>query len=332
MLEGHDASNPFFLYLPFNAPHWPLHAYEEDIAKYEGKYMDGWPALREERHKRMLDMGLIDERFELSPQDPAAADWDSLDEETKREMDRKMAIYAAMIDRMDQNIGRVLEHLENRGELDNTLIFFLADNGACHEIGALGHNFRPDLTGPIGTVNSYHSYGRSWSNASNTPFRMHKHWIHEGGIASPLIVHWPEGFQSKNEYRRQTSHVIDIMATIVDVTGANYPRKYRGNAIHPMEGESLRPVFGEDRDEPRTLYWEHFGNRGIRDANWKLVATDNGSWALHDMENDPTELADLKQEQSALAEHLLHKWRAWAGRIGVHGLDELAEIDTSASG
>lgn len=317
MVREHRGDRPFFLYLAYNAPHWPLHAPQKEIAKYLGKYTGGWSELRGRRHKRMLEMGLIPKTWRLSPQDPNAADWDKLDEAKRREMDRKMAVYAAVVDRMDQNIGRVVELLESTGRLDGTLIFFLSDNGACHEGGTLGGNFRPDLTGPIGTENSYHSYGLSWSNASNTPFRRHKHWTHEGGIATPLVVHWPEGIKARGELRRQVGHVIDLMATCVDVAGAQYPAESGGHTVVPMEGTSLRPAFDRDRVTPRTLCWEHMQNRGIRDGRWKLVAARGGPWELYDMQVDPTELNNLIGTRTELARELADKWTAWAERVGV---------------
>jgi len=330
MLREHKAGRPFFLYLAYNAPHWPLHAPEEEIEKYLGKYMGGWAALRSERHQRMLQMGLIPETWRLSPQDPKAADWDRLDDAKKRRMDRKMAVYAAMIDRMDQNIGRVVELLKTTGRLENTLVFFLSDNGACHEGGTFGQNFRPDLTGPIGTENSYHSYGISWSNASNTPLRRHKHWVHEGGISTPLVVHWPAGIKARGELRRQVGHVIDLMATCVDVAGAEYPRQFNERAVTPMEGVSLRPFFDEDRTSPRTLCWEHMQNRAIRDGNWKLVAARGGAWELYDMKVDPTELNDLVKAKSDVARDLAGKWAAWAKRVGVQDVDRLGKLDGSS--
>lgn len=327
MLREHPGDRPFFLYLAYNAPHWPLHAPQAEIDKYLGKYMEGWSALRRRRHERMIATKLIPADWQLSPQDPNAADWSALDEEKKREMDRKMAVYAAVVDRMDQNVGRLTKLLRDAGRLDNTLIFFLSDNGACHEGGTFGHNFRPDLTGPIGTENSYHSYGISWSNASNTPFRRHKHWIHEGGIATPLIVHWPDGIKARGELRRQVGHVIDLMATCVDVAGAEYPGQFDGRAVQPMEGVSLRPFFDADAPAPRTLCWEHIQNRGIRDGTWKLVAARDGPWELYDMKVDPTELSDLVRAKPDLANDLVAKWTAWATRVGVRDVDRLGGLD-----
>ncbi len=326
MLREHNTDRPFFLYLAFNAPHWPLHAPPEVIEKYVGKYRDGFDALRQKRYKRMIAMGLIPKEWRLSPKDPNAADWDSLSDEKRQEMDLKMAVYAAMVDRMDQNIGRVTKRLSDTGQLDNTLIFFLSDNGACHEGGTFGQNFRPDLTGPIGTENSYHSYGTSWSNASNTPFRRHKHWIHEGGIATPLIVHWPAGIQARGELRQRVGHVVDVMATCVDVTGAEYPDQFDGREIQPMEGTSLQPCFDADANPPRTLYWEHMQNRGIRDGRFKLVAARGGAWELYDIDADASELNDLVAEKPDLAKAMAGKWTAWAKRVGVRDVERLGRL------
>ena len=326
MLNGHQGTRPFFLYLAYNAPHWPLHAPADEIDKYLGKYLGGWAELRRQRHQRMLQMGLIPKGCRLSPRDPQAADWNRLDETQRQTMDRKMAVYAAIIHRMDHNIGRLVQSLQETGRLDNTLLFFLSDNGACHESGMFGHNFRPDLTGPIGTERSYHSYGRSWSNASNTPFRRHKHWIHEGGISTPLIVHWPAVVKARGELRWQVGHVIDLMATCVDVAGADYPQRFRGQTIPPMEGRSLRPFFAEDHTILRTLCWEHLQNRGIRDGQWKLVAESKEPWELYDLENDPTELENLVAQRRDVAEKLLTKWVDWAERVGVKNVESLAKL------
>lgn len=326
MLQNHPSDRPFFLYLAFNAPHWPLHAPDDVIAKYVGKYMGGWPELRRKRFARMMEIGLIPETWKLSPQDPDATDWDSLSDEKKQEMDRKMAVYAAMVDRADQNIGRLVTYLEEQGKLDDTLLFFLSDNGACHEGGTLGGNFRPDLTGPIGTENSYRTYGLSWSNASNTPFRRHKHWIHEGGIATPLVVHWPAKIKARGELRHQVGHIVDLMATCVDVAGAEYPTTFHEHEIQPMEGISLCPFFENDQTIPRTLCWEHYENRGIRDGKWKLVAIKGGAWELYDMDCDPTELDDLVEAQPEVAKQLAAKWAQWAERVGVEKVERLARL------
>ncbi|MBS3762120.1 MAG: arylsulfatase, partial [Planctomycetes bacterium] len=256
--EHNDADQPFFLYLAYTAPHWPLHALPEDIEKYADRYKDGWQPLREKRYERLIEAGLIDPQWPLSPPDENAADWDELSEEKKEEMARKMAIYAAQIDCMDQGVGRVIDALKKKGKFDNTLIMFLSDNGACHEGGPLGGDWRDGEGGKLGTVNSYESYGLSWSNASNTPFRRHKHWVHEGGITTPLIVHWP-GYVEAGSMTDEVGHIIDFMPTFCELADGMYPEKYHGgNEIKPMEGKSLVPVIkGASREPHEVLHWAH---------------------------------------------------------------------------
>jgi len=320
--DHEDPKQPFFLYLAYTAPHWPLHAPPEDIARYRGRYIDGWPALRKKRYARLLELGLINDSWALSDQDADAADWDALDEDTKRTMDHKMAIYAAQIDRMDQGVGRVMEALKRKGCEENTLVMFLSDNGACAESGALGTNFREDFKGEMGTVDSYHSYGLSWSNASNTPFRKHKQWVHEGGIATPLIVRWPGRVAGEGGITHQVGHIMDIMTTCCDISGVEYPETHEGKDIIPPEGLSLLPVFEGEKREPHDLiYWEHFGNRAVRSGRWKLVEdgkkrTGRG-WELYDMEADRTELGDLAAEMPEKVEELKAKYAAWAERVRV---------------
>ena len=313
----HDEKIPFFIYVAYNAPHWPLHAPEEVVKKYVGNYMEGWSELRKQRHKRMIELGLFDEKLQLSPRD--GADWDTLDESTRYEMDRKMAVYAAMIDRMDQNIGNLVNKLEEMGRINNTVIMFLSDNGACHESGLLGHNFRPDLTGPIGTINSYHSYGRSWSNASNTPFRLHKHWVHEGGISTPLIVHWPNGLKKEaGGLTHQSGHVMDIMATCCELAGISYPEQFNNQNILPVEGKSLVPIFkGQKRQGHEIIYWEHMGNMAVRNGPWKLVKTDNGEGELYNIESDRTELNDLSEKMPEKVQELIKIYNVKAGKTGM---------------
>jgi arylsulfatase A-like enzyme len=317
-IAEHDAErNPFFLYLAYNAPHWPLHALPEDIAKYEDRYTDGWQPLREERYARLVEAGLVDGRWPLSPPDENAADWDALDEETRATMARKMAIYAAQVDRMDRGVGRVVDALKAKGVFENTLILFLSDNGACHEGGPLGFDRDEGGGGPLGGVDSYQSYGLSWSNASNTPFRRHKHWVHEGGIATPLIVHWPERLKAAGIVG-DIGHVIDIMPTLCDVAGAEYPREFNGNAITPAEGRSLLPVFeGRGREPHAILHWAHCGNHAIRTPRWKLVMEKDRPWELYDMEADRTELDDLAARMPDRVDELRGEFERWARKVGV---------------
>ncbi len=306
-----DDSQPFFLYIAYTAPHWPMHAWPEDIAKYRGKYISGWDELRASRLARMREMGLIKTEWKLPDHDRLP--WRILPEETREEMDYRMAIYAAMVDRMDQNIGRLVETLTRLGELDNTLLFFLADNGGCAEGGNLGGGPREQL----GTKKGYFlTYGKGWANASNTPFREYKHWVHEGGISSPLIVHWPAGV-AKNEWRDEPAHVIDLMATSLDVAGTKYPAEFQGHRIGPMEGESLLPVFAGRPLGREALYWEHEGNRAVRMGKWKLVAKNQQNWELYDMDADRTETSNLAAEHPEIRDKMIAMYDVWAKRCNV---------------
>ncbi len=332
--ENPDA--PFFLYMPFTSPHWPLHAPEEAIAKYKGRYDMGWDALREERLQRMREMGVLDGTAGMSDRDPSQVPWEAAPD--KEWQARRMEVYAAQIELMDEAIGQVVDTLRERGELDNTLILFLADNGGCAEEAretwkalhiptetyagepvAVGNN--PEIM--PGAEEDYQSYGIPWANVSNTPFRYYKHYVHEGGIASPLVAYWPAGITSKGGWTDHVGHLIDIMATCVDVGGATYPETYGGNAIQPMEGASLAPVFTGDaaRGHPEGLYWEHEGNRAVRSGNWKLVSKwsqpEDGRWELYDLEQDRSELNDLAAEMPDKVAELVGMWDAWAERVGV---------------
>ena len=325
---------PFFVYVPFTSPHWPLHALEADIAKYKGKYRDGWDARRQASHRRMIELGLADPRWPLTPRDPAVPAWaDAPDKEWEQ---RRMEVYAAQVDRMDQGIGRIVETLRRRDALDNTLILFLADNGGCAELIApnaksasiplasrggktVAQGNRIGLM--PGSDETYQSYGVGWANSSNTPYRMYKHWVHEGGISTPLIAHWPKGVRKPDRLVRDPGHLIDIMATCVDVSGAKYPAA--GGDIPPMEGTSLAPALRADRRglaaRRDALCWEHEGNRAVRDGKWKLVSRFNNKsqWELYDLEADRTEMNDLAAANAAKAAELRAKWESWAARVGV---------------
>ena len=315
---------PFFLYTAFTAPHWPLHAKQEDIAKYKDQYLKGWDALRRERHARMIEMGIIDKGCALTTREERITAWEDVNQEKKELMALKMAIYAAQVDCMDQGIGRIVATLQQQGQLDNTLIFFLSDNGGCAETGVWGFDNKPD--GTLGENSSFSSYGASWANASNTPFRRYKHWVHEGGISTPLIVHWPARIKEAGTFRRQSGHVIDIMATCVDVAGATYPAEFKGHAIKPLEGKSLVPAFGNGHIERQAIYWEHEANRAIRVGKWKLVSRymsrDNlGPWELYDMETDRSETKDLAQEYPERVKEFAAMWQRYAERADVLPLD-----------
>lgn len=313
-LNDHD-EGPFFMYLAYNAPHWPLHAKPKDIKKYIGKYSEGWKELRKERYKKQIAMGIINPDWELSPQDPRAMEWE--DVEDKERLDLKMAIYAAQIESMDRNIGRVIKKLHDMNQLDNTLIMFLADNGGCAEGGALGFEALGGWDGELGTKDSYTSYGRSWSNASNTPFRLHKKRVHEGGIATPFIARYPKLIRG-NQITNQVSHIIDVMATVVDLSKAKYPTEYNGNEIIPLEGKSLVKIFeGKERDSHDVLYWEHNKNKAIRKGDWKLVSISDGTWELYNLKNDRTEINNLVYEYPELVGELIMDYKLWAKKCGV---------------
>lgn len=308
---------PFFWYLAYNAPHFPLKAKPADIKKYRGKYIGGWDQLRRERHRRLVELGIIDASWKLSERAAKVPAWNDLPAEQKDKQDLRMATYAAMIDCIDQNVGKVISELERLGVYKNTLILFLHDNGGCSEGGTLGKN---SGTGECGTADSFAYYGQCWANASNTPFRKFKKYIHEGGIATPLIAHWPLGIDPNlnGTFVRQPTHVIDLMATCVDVGKASYPRVFADKKIIPLEGKSLQPFFrGQPVQRDEALYFEHMGNRGVRDGKWKLVAFKGREWELYDLEKDRTELNDLAKQEPAIVEGLAAKYERWAERCFV---------------
>ncbi len=314
---------PFFLYLPFTSPHWPLHAHESDVAKYEGKYMMGWDELRKRRHRRMIEMGIVDKRWPMTERDEESPAWETVKD--KKARDRAMAVYAAQIDRMDQGVGRVVAKLREMGALDNTLILFLADNGGCAEKRDTG---KPGV--PPGGPDSYLSYGLPWANASNTPFRRYKHWVHEGGISSPLIAHWPAGISRKGAITHESGHLVDLMSTCVDVGQAKYPSTFNGRGVTPMEGTSLQPAFQGKRLAGRKLFWEHEGNRAVRDGKWKLVSRYPDNWELYDLEADRTEVNDLAAAHPDRLRSMTRDYDAWASRCGVVPWGELTNARKGA--
>jgi len=344
-IREHDDDNPFFLYIAYTAPHWPMHALDKDIAKYEGRYDKGITAIRNFRVAKMKELGILPDEWEISPL--ARRSWSEI--ENKDWEARGMEVYAAMIDNMDQGIGRIVDELEIKGALDNTLIMFLSDNGGCWEdYGHIGRDpieatispsdlqtkLIPDVTRdgiPVmmgqdvmhGGPETFISYDLEWGNVSNTPFRMFKSDLHEGGISTPFIVHWPDGIKQKNEWRQTPGHVIDIMATCVELGGVEYPTFYYGTKIIPMEGQSLVPVFEKDELPDRLLFFEHLRNRAVRDKQWKLVARKNGGpWELYDMKADRTEMNNLIDENPERAKAMIDAWEAWALRARVKPFPE----------
>jgi arylsulfatase len=303
-----------------------MHALESDMARYRGRYRDGWDSLRLERHKRMIEMGIVDKAWPLTPRDPRVPAWK--DAPNRDWQQRRMEVYAAMVDRMDQNIGRIVQVLEAARQLDNTLILFLSDNGGCaEELGpksaarhiplktrdgrAVLPGNRPEIM--PGGPDTYQSYGQGWANASNTPFRLYKHWVHEGGISTPLIAHWPGRLRKPGSLNSEPGHLIDIMATCLDAAGARYPAQYGGNRITPLQGRSLVPcIAGRERESHDIIGWEHEGNRAIREGYWKLVSRYPDQWELFDLRADRTELNDLSAKQTRIAERLAARYESWA--------------------
>lgn len=336
--ELSKGKQPYFLYLAYTAAHWPLHAKPQDIDKYKERYRGGWDELRAERHKRMIEMGIVDKNWPLTPRDKNVPAWK--DAEHKDWEARRMAVYAAMVDCMDQGIGRITDALRETGALDNTLVLFLQDNGGCaEEFPATGARTKtaPPKTRDGRTVRSgnnpeimpgpedtFQSYGAPWANVSNTPFRLYKHWVHEGGISTPLIAHWPAGIRNAGSLTSQPGHLIDIMATCVDVADAKYPATFEGKRITPLEGKSLRPVFeGKQRRGHPAIYWEHEGNRAVRAGNWKLVSRYPDKWELFDLQADRTEMNDLAAKNPAKAAELERAFGAWTKRANVVPWNEL---------
>ncbi len=308
-----SGSDPFVLYLAFTAPHWPLHAPDEDIDRYQGKYDNGWEAVRAGRHERMKELGILHPDCELSPLD--VVPWQETPEERRTTLAHRMAIYAAMVDRLDQNVGRLVSTLKELGVLDDTLILFIADNGGCAEGGLMGGS--PDEM--VGSRDGYYlTYGKGWANASNTPFRMYKHWVHEGGISSPFIAHWPAGIKQKGAIKRTPCHLVDIGPTLYELAGASYPDRYSGEVIGGLEGVSLLPLLrGEQLSRPSPIFFEHEGNRAVRDGPWKLVARHGRPWELFDLSQDRSETNDLALENPSRVAEMTVAYRAWAERAGV---------------
>ena len=322
---------PWFLYVAYNSPHFPLQAPKSDIEKYAETYKIGWDEIRHERIEKMKQIGILPEETVLTPRseywawaesepgvNPA---WTDVPEERQMDLARRMAIFAAMVDIMDQNIGRLISELEKENEMENTLIIFLSDNGACAEWDPNGFDIR---TGPnnilhkgeqideMGGPGTYLSFGSGWANASNTPWRLYKHYNHEGGISSPFIVHWPAGIKQSNITDNHPAHLIDLMPTILDAAGTNYPEEFNGQKTIPLPGISILPLLNGESAKDRILYFEHEGNRAVDDGKWKLSALRGKDWELYDMENDRTELNDLADKFPSIVNRLDSLWNIWA--------------------
>ncbi len=344
---------PFFTYVAYTAPHWPLHAHDADIARYKGRFDQGWDALREQRLEKLVASGILKDHWKLSERDPTQPPWtaEELDQQHRAWLLRCMEVYAAQIDRMDQGIARIIETLERTGQLDDTVIIFLADNGACAEDIPEGVpidelvdklmiarattrsgepvHFGNDINRMPGPENTYQSYGTAWANLSNTPFRLYKHWIHEGGISTPFIVHWPSGISDRGGIRHAPGYLPDIMATILDLTGTPYPSDWDGKPIAPLEGRSLVPVFGGDAFERGPMFWEHEGNAAVRIGQWKLVKRYPRAWELYDLDADRTELHDLAAQHPQRVVEMAAQYDDWAARCGVIPREQIVALMSS---
>jgi arylsulfatase len=347
---------PFFFYVAYYAAHWPLHAPEEEIAKYKGVYDIGWDSLRVHRFRKQKELGVITENHRLTDRPETIPAWK--DEPMKEWQERRMETYAAMIDIMDQGIGRIIAALEEKGELDNTIILYMQDNGGCAEPVLTNRTTKPltdeqKVLKPFpcdqvlgvrkpeytregryircgrgvmaGPADSWVAYGEEWANVSNTPFRLYKSWVHQGGIATPLIVHWPAGIDKKGIVCSEVGHLIDIMPTCLDLAGVTYPDEFNGVKTIPPEGISLLPAFADGKLDREFLFWEHEGNRAIRMGNWKLVArlatpmkftsADAKAWELYDLDADPSETVNLAGRFPDRVKMMADKWEEEAVRL-----------------
>lgn len=313
---------PFFLYLAYNAPHWPIQALPEDIAKYKGKYLQGWDKLRANRFKKLKALGMVNQNWELSKRFENVPDWDKLSVEEKEKWDTRMAIYAAMIDRMDAGIGEVLQKIKALGEESNTIVLFLSDNGGSAD-DVKNWNYVTQKNGEAGSVSSIDSYESPWGNASNTPFKLFKKNTHEGGIASPFIAYFPNHIKAGIKSNRP-SHLIDIFPTLLDYAGIQYPNTFNGKTLTPLEGISLKNEFeGKKSNIHKALFWEHEGSRAIRKGNWKAVAENNQAWELYNLRNDRTETKNLAKENPKILQQLITTHELWSKKVGVQDWNKI---------
>ena len=305
------AENPFFLYLSYTAPHDPLMAWPKDIEKYKDHYGEGYEVIRKQRFKKQKQLGVLPKNAVLSQAEHA--DWDSLTAGEKAEESRTMAVYAAMIDRLDHNIGRILEKLKQQGKLNNTLILFTSDNGGSSEVVEI-----PGGTGEIGTATNWKSLGKNWANVSNTPYREYKNWSHEGGIKTPLIAYWPEKIKNKGFVSHKPVHFIDFLPTLQALSGADYPKNYNGDTIFPSPGKSFLPQLLGDSTDKRgePIFWQWRYGKAVRDGNWKLVAYKE-VWELYNLETDPVEEINLIDKEKEKAAQLKSLYEDWAGQFKI---------------
>ena len=332
--ESIAMDKPFFQYVAFSAPHWPLHAREDDIVKYEGKYMAGYDAMRTSRHEQQKGLGVVDDKWDISPRDSDSPDWK--DVRNKEYEDIRMATYAAMVEQVDRGVGRIIDTLRAQGEFDNTVIMFLSDNGGCAELFQEDGDWpdpslwETELTlqgdkvraGDIpelrpGPDTTFQAVELPWANVSDTPFRLFKRWIHEGGISTPFIVHWPDQIEKSN-ILDNPMHIIDISATCYEIAGAQYPTEHHDTEITPLEGESFLPALqGRQLNREQAITIEHEGNRGIRIGDWKLVAEWNKPWEMYNISDDRTEQNNLIDGEKDRAKAFEKTYFEWAERAEV---------------
>ena len=354
-VKKQSKEKPFFMYVAFTAAHWPLQAPENEVDKYKGKYNIGWDSVRENRFEKQKNLGIIPKNTVLSARSPEIPAWK--DETMKPFQERRMETYSAMVDAMDQGVGKIIAALKEKGELENTIIFYMHDNGGCAELegsdkptvpltdeqkvlkpitadyiqmskkpeytreGKFVRSGRGVMAGPADT---WMAYGPEWANVSNTPFRLYKQYVHQGGIASPLIINWPQGIKNKGAITRQVSHLMDIIPTVLEITGANYPSNFIGNKIQPLEGISLTPTFKNKTVDRKLVFWEHQANRALCMGNWKLVAktkspkkftkADENSWELYNLEQDPSEMNNLATKFPEKVKEMAEIWKKEALR------------------
>ena len=345
--QGQQRERPWFVVLGHSSPHFPVQAPAKSADKYFPRYLRGWDVLREERYARMKNIGLIDgnrwkftnrslvpvDRDDIAngfPGKPNPA-WDSIDEPRQKDLARRMALFAAMVEHVDRGVGDIVRHLEDTGDIDKTLIMVLSDNGACYEWGPYGFDERSrqgvtilhtgaDLR-KMGGPETYHSYGSGWANLGNTPFRLYKHFTHEGGIATPFIAHWPEGIRNPGRWVRERGHIIDVMPTLRAAAGADYPADFSGRTVQPEEGMNLLPVFNGESLPARTLFFEHQAARAIIEGDWKAVwgkrMPSEIRWELYDLSQDRAETSDLAEDHSETVRQLADKWAQYAERTGI---------------
>jgi len=340
-LDDRDGETPFLMYVAYTAPHWPLHAKDEDIAAYDGAFADGWDELRERRLERLHASGLLQPGTLLSQRDPSQPAWS--DVEDPKWQQRGMEVYAAQVEVMDRGIGRILDHLETTGLADDTIVVFLADNGACAEELPLGDPevFRgrrsivppstrdgeplalgnsPDVV--PGPEDTYASYGQAWANLSNTPFRLYKRWVHEGGIASPFVVRWPAGGLADGEIVHTAYQLTHVLPTLLEAAGVEHP----GGRWQLPEAPSMLPAWRGGEVDPGTLCWEHLGNSAVRRGPWKLVREHGDPWELYDVGVDRSETADVAADHPGLVAELVAAYDAWAERVGVVPREEILDL------